>query len=295
VSPLPPQLHEAVQQILSTDLLHVQLLSGGMVNHAARIQTRDGVVFVKWSQSATFAMYRAEADGLHALRSTQTLRVPHVIAIGQAPPFLALEFIEERMPPDAKRFTRRFATALAQMHSRTRCMRGFGFADDNFIGALPQRNTWHPDWPSFYRDCRLVPQIEMARERQLLPATREHALQRVLENVERLLHVLPSQPSLLHGDLWSGNFLAAGDEPVIFDPAAYYGEREVEIAYIELFGGFPAGFVAAYHEAYPLEDGYEQRRALHQLYPLLVHLNYFGETYGPRVDHACEMCRTALL
>jgi protein-ribulosamine 3-kinase len=267
------------------------MLSGGMVNHAARIQTQAGAVFVKWSPGATCVMYRAEVDGLHALRATQTLRIPQVIAVGEAPPFLALEFIEERAPSDAKRFTQRFATELAQMHSRTRCMRGFGFADDNFIGALSQRNTWQRDWPTFYCDCRLVPQIEMARERRLLPTTREHALQRVLENVEALLRDLPAQPSLLHGDLWSGNFLAAGDEPVIFDPAAYYGEREVEIAYIELFGGFPAGFIEAYNEAYPLQAGYGQRRALHQLYPLLVHLNYFGETYGPQVDRACEMCR----
>ncbi len=89
--------------------------------------------------------------------------------------------------------------------------------------------------------------------------------------------------------------MSAGDVPVIFDPAIYYGEREMEIAYIELFGGFPPGFVAMYDAAYPLEVGYERRRPLHQLYPLLVHLNYFGETYGPQVDRACAMCRTALL
>ena len=89
--------------------------------------------------------------------------------------------------------------------------------------------------------------------------------------------------------------MSAGDEPVIFDPAVYYGEREMEIAYVELFGGFPPGFVEMYHTSYPLEEGYERRRPLHQLYPLLVHLNYFGETYGPQVDRACEMCHTALL
>jgi fructosamine-3-kinase len=288
-------LHAALQQTLDTERLHIEMLSGGIVNHAARVETSDGAVFVKWSESATPAMYRAEADGLHALRSTQSLRVPDVIAMGQAPPFLVLEFIETQAPTDREQFTHRFATALAQMHRNSYCVRGFGFADDNFIGALPQRNVWHHDWPRFYRECRLGPQIEMARQRHLLPATREHALQRVLDNLETLLHDLPSKPALLHGDLRSGNFLSAGDEPVIFDPAAYYGEREMEIAYIELFGGFPNGFVRAYNEAYPLEDGYQRRRPLHQLYPLLVHLNYFGETYGPQVERACEMCLKTFL
>jgi fructosamine-3-kinase len=295
VSALPLRLHTALQQTLNTEQLHVEMLSGGMVNRAARVETSDGAVFVKWSESATPAMYRAEADGLHALRSTQSLRVPDVIAMGQTPPFLVLEFIEEHTNVDTHKFTQTFACSLAQMHRNSHCMRGFGFADDNFIGALPQRNMWHQDWPSFYRECRLKPQIEMARQRRLLPATREHALLRVLDNLEKLLSALPAKPALLHGDLWSGNFLSAGDEPVIFDPAAYYGEREMEIAYIELFGGFPAGFVRAYNDVYPLESGYQRRRPLHQLYPLLVHLNHFGETYGPRVDRACEMCRTALL
>ena len=295
MSTLPVDLHAALAQRLDIELLQVQMLSGGMVNRAARVQTRDGDVFVKWSDAASVDMYRAEADGLHALPSAQALRVPAVIALGTEPPFLVLEFIEERAPRDATEFAQRFATSLAKMHRNTNCMRGFGLAEDNFIGALPQRNTWHKDWPTFYRECRLLPQIEMARDKGLLPPQREYSLQKIVDNVEVLLCDLPSRPCLLHGDLWSGNFMSAGDEPVIFDPALYYGEREMEIAYIQLFGGFPPGFVEMYHAAYPLEEGYERRRPLHQLYPLLVHLNYFGETYGPQVDRACEMCRTARL
>jgi fructosamine-3-kinase len=215
--------------------------------------------------------------------------------VGTELPFLVLEFIEERAPRDATQFAQRFATSLAKMHRNTNCMRGFGLAEDNFIGALPQRNTWHREWPAFYRECRLLPQIEIARQRKLLPPHREYSLMHVVDNVEQLLCDLPSRPCLIHGDLWSGNFMSAGDEPVIFDPAVYYSEREMEIAYIELFGGFPSGFVQMYHSAYPLEAGYKRRRPLHQLYPLLVHLNYFGETYGPQVDRACEMCLTARL
>lgn len=295
MSTLPANLHAALSQRLDTELLQVQMLSGGMVNRAARVHTRDGDVFVKWSDTASVEMYRAEANGLHALGSTQTLRVPSVIAVGTEPPFLVLEFIQGRVPRDATRFAQRFATSLAEMHRNTNCMRGFGLAEDNFIGALPQRNTWHREWPAFYRECRLLPQIEMARGQGLLTPQREYSLMHVVDNVELLLCDLPSHPSLIHGDLWSGNFMSAGDEPIIFDPAIYYGEREMEIAYIELFGGFPPGFVSVYNAGYPLEEGYERRRPLHQLYPLLVHLNYFGETYGPQVDRACEMCHTALL
>jgi fructosamine-3-kinase len=111
----------------------------------------------------------------------------------------------------------------------------------------------------------------------------------MLDNLDALLADLPARPVLIHGDLWSGNFLCTSDdEPVLIDPAAYYGEREIEMAYTELFGGFPSGFLPAYQSAFPLNAGYPRRRALHQLYPLLVHLNHFGETYGPAVDRACR-------
>ena len=113
---------------------------------------------------------------------------------------------------------------------------------------------------------------------------------RVVEQLDKLLEGLESRPVLLHGDLWSGNLLAtAGDEPVVIDPAVYYGEREVEIAFTELFRGFPAGWLDAYRAAYPLSEGYEFRRPLHQLYPLLVHLNHFGEGYGPAVEGVCAV------
>jgi fructosamine-3-kinase len=166
----------------------------------------------------------------------------------------------------------------------------YGFPSDNFIGLLPQPNFPRTKrWSEFYRTCRLIPQITIARDGGRLTPGRERLLAEVLTRLDDLLIGMPENPSLLHGDLWSGNFLCAdGEEPVLIDPAAYFGAREMEIAFIELFGGFPDGFVAAYDAQYPLDPGYAHRRTLHQLYPLLVHLNHFGERYGPAVERACR-------
>jgi fructosamine-3-kinase len=268
-----------------------------MICAAARIDTTAGPLFVKWpSGAAGDALLRREAEGLAAIRKTRTIRVPERLLMGDADdgesPFLALEYIAPTRPHDPSAFRDRFAGDLADLH-RARpddIVQGFGFASDNFIGLLPQRNQPRTErWAEFYRECRLRPQIAIARVAGRLTPEREHLLERVMECLEDLLAGMPEEASLLHGDLWSGNFLCAGGEvPVIFDPAVYYGPREMEIAFIELFGGFPEGFVAAYDAAHPLDKGYDGRRTLHQLCPLLVHLNHFGEQYGPAVERACR-------
>lgn len=286
---LPPKLHAALATTLGTEIGSATRLSGGMVNQAARVETSDGAVFLKWNEAAPPDLFASEAHGLNALRDTRTLRVPEVLAVADDPAFLALELIEPRAPTDAARFARRFGEALAALHRQAAPCEKFGLPRDNYLGTLPQINTPHARWPDFYRECRLLPQIALARDKGRLPPSRERSLMQVVEKLEALLEGLPSRPALLHGDLWSGNFLAAGEEPVVIDPAIYFGEREMEIAFVELFSGFPAGFVNAYNEAYPLEPGYQRRRPLHQLYPLLVHLNYFGEEYGPRLERACRV------
>lgn len=281
---LPQSLRDALASALSTTLLGATALSGGMINHAARVDTRDGAVFVKWNAQPLPGLFAAEAAGLRTLQATRTLRVPRVVAMDDSAEraFLALEYIEVAAPRDHAAFTRRFAEGLAALHRSTGS--SYGFEQDNYIGSLPQSNASHRTWPQFYRECRLLPQLAIARRLSRLPAQRERLLMHVVENLESLLAGLDARPVLLHGDLWSGNFLTAGDEPAIIDPAVYYGEREVELAFVELFGGFPPGFVAAYDTAYPLDSGYTRRRPLHQLYPLLVHLNHFGEPYGADVD-----------
>ncbi|MDQ3813247.1 MAG: fructosamine kinase family protein [Armatimonadota bacterium] len=292
MSILPPDLHWALNESLGAEPQRAVMLSGGMINRAARVETKDGPVFVKWNDHAPPGLFTAEVRGLIALQATKTIRVPAVIAAEEkaSPAYLVLEYIEEHPPSDPARFTQHFAERLAAQNRATTSIRGtFGLEEDNYLGAHLQVNTPHARWPDFYRECRLLPQIALARQKRLLPAERERLVMRVVEHLESLLDGLESRPALLHGDLWSGNFLQAGHEAVVIDPAVYHGEREMEIAFVELFGGFPTGFVQAYRDIYPLDAGYEGRRPLHQLYPLLVHLNHFGEMYGPHVERVCRL------
>ena len=286
-------LPTAIEQALAATVgspRHAESLSGGDVNRAALVTLDHEPVVVKWKDDAPPGFFADEADGLTRLRDASPLRVPQVLAFGDAPAFLALEYLPPQLPRDLPRFARRFGEGLAALHRDNPALSGlFGLEKDNFLGSQPQANTPHSSWPTFYRDCRLWPQIDKARRRGLLPPHRERLLGQMLDNLDALLADLPARPVLIHGDLWSGNFLCTSDdEPVLIDPAAYYGEREIEMAYTELFGGFPSGFLPAYQSAFPLNAGYPRRRALHQLYPLLVHLNHFGETYGPAVDRACR-------
>ena len=160
---------------------------------------------------------------------------------------------------------------LAKLH-RTTGPR-FGWHRDNWIGGTPQTNTWHDGWAGFFRECRIEPQLALARKNGY-PLTFSSDLLRGHE----------PRPSLLHGDLWSGNAGFIDEGPVIFDPAVYYGDREADLAMTELFGGFPLEFYAAYEKAYPLDAGYEQRKHLYNLYHLLNHLNLFGSGYLAQVE-----------
>ena len=296
---LPAGLRERLELELDSRILSATRVDGGMINETARVETTDGPVFLKWIADPPMGFYSAESFGLAKIGSSQTLRTPRVIAIldqapagwggapAGCPPFLALEWIEESVATNSAAFARRFGEGLATLHQKVTC-HVFGLGHQNFIGVLDQENGRRKRWVDFYRECRILPQMEIARKLGRLPTYRERLLNQLLERVEDLLAGLDSTPSLLHGDLWSGNYLCAGEEPVVIDPAVYYGEREMEIAYMQLFGGFDRALFDAYEEVYPLQPGYERRRALHQLYALLVHLNHFGEKYGPDVDRVCR-------
>ncbi|MBV9852418.1 MAG: fructosamine kinase family protein [Armatimonadetes bacterium] len=292
---LPIAVHDELAAQLGGPL-QATPLTGGEVNHAALVAGGSERLVVKWKPDAPPGLFDAEADGLRRLRATGVIRVPEVIAWDDAadPPWLALEYIPTGQPRDPYQFARRFAEALAALHRDNSAPDGrFGLDRDNYLGSQPQRNTPTENWADFYRDHRLRPQIERARGLGWLPPERERLLDAVTEQMGRLMEGFVPRPVLIHGDLWSGNFLAAGNEPVLIDPAVYYAEREVEMAYTELFGGFPPGFHAAYQTAYPLDDGYVRRRPLHTLYPLLIHVNHFGETYGPALDRACRLALSA--
>jgi fructosamine-3-kinase len=291
----PNGLRDLLRAALNADPTRVQYIGSGSINQAARVSASGQHYFIKWKNDAPPGFFAAEVRGLALLRAADEIRVPEVIAYGEAanglPAYLILEWIPELGRVEPLTFAVNFGRALARLHRVSGPF--YGLDHDNFIGQLPQSNRQAPTWAAFYRDQRLLPMIEMARARGRLPREREAMLRKVVERTESLLGGLDEAPSLLHGDLWSGNFLiTAGNQPVLVDPAVYFGNREVELAFTELFGGFPPGFLAAYREAFPLEPGYERRRPLHQLYPLLVHLNLFGESYGPRVEAACRVYLT---
>ena len=217
-------------------------------------------------------MFDAETAGLNAIAATNTIRIPrpiaHGVAAGQS--YLVLEHLDLSSHGDAYLL----GEQLAALH---RCSaKQFGFMQDNFIGTTPQPNGWTDDWVTFWRERRLGFQLRLAAE---------NGFGGQLQSLgEKLSDALPAffdgytpLPSLLHGDLWSGNhaFLSDGT-PVIFDPATYYGDRECDLAMTELFGGYPADFYAAYRAAYPLDAGYTTRRDLYNLYPILNHATLFG-------------------
>ena len=280
-------LPSAIAEILTPQfgaVREITRVEGGMMNRAARVEFESQTLFVKWSETAPPGLYAAEAQGLDALRATQTFVVPAVAALDEK--FLALQWLDNA-PHDADDCARVFAESLVALH-RAPAQAQFGWPRDNYLGEFAQPNRQTDDWPAFYAENRLIPQLEHARKNGHLPSHREALLRRACAAIPQLCDDLEARPCLIHGDLWAGNFLSLKSSHVaLVDPAVYCAPREMELAYIELFGGFPIALVPTYRELWPLPAGYEKRRALWQLYPLLVHLNAFGETYGALVERAC--------
>lgn len=279
-------LNEALSAALSAEIARSFPVSGGDINRAHRLTLTDGTqVFMKSNGKAGPDFFRAEADGLEALRATETIGVPRVLALGEAEDvgsFLVLEWIESaRQVPN---FWEDFGRALAAMHrAEVKLPAGrFGWKRDNYIGSTPQLNRPRERWIDFFRDCRLAPQFKRA-VRWLDNRLRNRA-ERLMERLGDFL-VEPERPSLLHGDLWSGNFVTGSDGRAwLIDPAVYVGHGEADLAMTELFGGFPDRFYRAYREVNPLAPGYDERRDLYNLYHLLNHLNLFGGGYLGAVE-----------
>jgi fructosamine-3-kinase len=281
---LAPELEQALEHVSGrpTRLTGAQPLGGGCINPSARIDTDHGErFFVKWNARAPETMFGAEADGLIALAGAGALRVPAVVAVAAARPrWLLLEYIESGRP--ARDYAERLGTGLAAVHrSGAGDEPAWGWPHDNFIGSLPQSNAAARSWGEFWRDERLQPRLERAHAAAHFSGKDGALLDRVVERTPELLADVDEPPSLLHGDLWGGNVLAdMQGHPVLIDPAVYRGHREVDLAMSELFGGFPAGWMDAYDRAWTIDPGYaHHRRALYQLYYLLVHVNLFGASY----------------
>lgn len=283
---LPAALSAVLAEQLGAPVEQARSVHGGDINQAAQFRSGGVRYFVKWNTSAPPTMFPTEAHGLQLLADANEIRVPAVIAQGGAdgacPAYLVLEWVETGSKRGSGDTMELFGAALAELHRHT--AESHGLDRDNFIGRLPQPNQQTASWTDFYRDQRIGFQMALARQKRRLPQHREDLLTRLMERLPELLDDEAMIPSLLHGDLWGGNYLVdAQGEAVLIDPAVCYGHREMDLAMSELFGGFSSSFYHAYHTAYPAH-GYSERRTLYQLYYILVHLNLFGESYGGRVD-----------
>ena len=264
--------------ILQSKIHSTKHISGGDINEARLLETSTGNYFLKFNESANFpSMFPVEALGLKRLGSASIIQTPKVIHAEES--FLLLEYIEPA--PATPAFWKNFGIQLAQLHQQTHTQ--FGLDHDNFIGRLPQANNFHDNWPSFYIQERLQPQLQLAIDKKQL--THDFILK--FENLySKLDQLCPREaPALTHGDLWSGNFMAtADDKPVLIDPAVSYAHREMDLAMSKLFGGFTSLFYDSYFDAYPWEAGLEERIPVYQLYYLIVHVNLFGGGYVGSVE-----------
>ncbi len=272
-------------------------VTGGCVNHGARLRWDDGVEhFLKWNPSAPPGIFVAEADGLGALaeaaaRGGAGLRVPEPVDHGETPAGAWLLCAWVGPGREASGFPARFGQALARLHDAPAAA-DFGWERDNWIGSLPQENRPGADWPAFWRDRRITPQLERARARGRCT---DPIFDRFVDRLPEALADVGA-PSLLHGDLWSGNAWAGPEgAPVVADPAVYRGHGEVDLAMTELFGGFGPDFYRGYARVRPIDGAYEShRRDTYQLYYLLVHVNLFGASYEPGARAAADRVRRAL-
>ena len=259
-----------------------QAQSGGCINQTTKISDGKRDFFVKTNTAHQLDMFVAEAIALQQIYATKTILVPQPICRGIAgeAAYLVLESLDLGGGQDWEAMGRN----LAAMH-RVTSDRGFGWDRDNTIGATPQINNWTNSWLDFWREYRLAFQIRLAKRKGWRCSIPEEKIYAALPEFFRDYQ---PQPSMVHGDLWGGNADFVNGEPVIFDPALYFGDREVDLAMTELFGGFPSKFYRAYNAAYPLDAGYQKRKTLYNLYHILNHFNLFGGGYGSQANRMIE-------
>ena len=273
-------LPEAVRAGIEVEVGHidrVDRVTGGSIASAYRLNAGGETFFLKCADDAPADFFAVEAAGLDLLREADSsLRIPRVAGFGteREAAWLLLEWLESGRNSG---FSTELGRGLARLHRRQETT--WGLDRDGFIGSLPQSNRRRQGWVEFWWEERLLPQIVMA-EGRFHPGVDRDDMRVAVERV--LTPIGDEGPSLLHGDLWGGNVLSTMDGPAIFDPACYFGHREVDLAMTELFGGFDAEFYAGYDEVWPRRPGYPGRRAAYQLYYLLVHVNLFGGSYASR-------------
>ncbi len=261
-------------------------VGGGCINTAMKISSVNETYFIKFNDIDKLAMFEAEAEGLRDMAAANGVRVPTPICTGTSgnQSYIVMEHIA--MGGGNRAVMSEFGEQLAQMHQHTSTQ--FGWHRDNTIGSTTQVNQQDHDWVTFWQQWRLGYQLNLA--------TRHGIGSRTIQRGEKLQQALTHffsdytpEPSILHGDLWSGNYgISEQGEPVIFDPATYFGDREADIAMTELFGGFDQTFYTAYQSVWPLDVGYKVRKTLYNLYHILNHYNLFGGGYGAQADGMIE-------
>jgi fructosamine-3-kinase len=301
----------------TTPLRGWEPVGGGMISQAARLSSERGEYLLKWGAHSPAKFFEVEARGLELLAAAGAVRVPAVLAyhdatlttdegrsianegdphtaqpdsspdpgpsFGDQPSFILLEWLSGPPHADQRAALETLGHSLAALHRSTAAAHGLDH--DNYLGIMPQLNGWVASWADFFRERRLRVQGELARRNGRLAGERARRLERLLDRLDTWLGGHAPPPSLLHGDLWSGNVLVGpGGAPALIDPAVSYGDREAELAYTALFGGFPETFYHAYEEVWSLPEGWQERRDLYNLYHLINHLNHFGESYGSAVD-----------
>ncbi|RYZ48455.1 MAG: hypothetical protein EOP49_18655 [Sphingobacteriales bacterium] len=268
--------NEIADQLQITGIIPV---TGGDIHQAFRVNTTNGRFFLKVNKASSADIFRKEYHGLQLLAATAALKVPAPLSFGQFGDcsFLLLEWLERK--PGTEKDWGKLGAGIAALH-RVSDVR-FGLDENNYLATLHQDNTCRDTWSQFYTENRLMPLGHSLAGKGLLTAADMDLLGLVCSKMAGLMPLEP--PALLHGDLWHGNTMFVEEGPAIFDPAVYYGHRETDIAMTLLFAGFDQHFYDAYNETYPLCSGWEDRTALFQLYPLLVHLKLFGASYHDQV------------
>ncbi|CAN5891648.1 fructosamine kinase family protein [soil metagenome] len=263
---------------LNAKLLAASPVYGGSINSCFLLETDKGNFFLKENDTHVFpGMFEAEKKGLTVLKKANAFSIPEVISIHEQNGFsmLLMEWLEKKESAQDKMAWHNAGKKLALLHKNTAA--SFGLDHHNYIGSLAQRNSQHATWPGFFSPERILPQLKLAFDDKKIDAV---LLKKGENFCTALEEIFPLEaPSLLHGDLWSGNFFFSKKGPAIFDPAVYYGHREMDLGMTKLFGGFDPAFYDGYQDEFPLEKNWKSRTDFCNLYPLLVHVNLFGGSY----------------
>ncbi|MGR2767201.1 fructosamine kinase family protein [Photobacterium sp. GSS17] len=264
-------------------IIEKEPVEGGDINECYCIGDGNERFFVKMNDRDQLSLFETEAESLHILNEADCILVPRCIHLGTSKDksFLILNYLPTKVLDNESGFT--LGQKLARLHAWGD-QPEYGFDIDNYIGLTPQPNNWRRRWCRFFAEQRIAWQLQLCNEKGISFGNIDTITGKVIE----LLMNHQPKPSLLHGDLWQGNAAVTVNGPIIFDPASYWGDRECDIALTELFGGFPPTFYEGYQSVWPLDEGYESRKPLYNLYHILNHCNLFGGTYIAQAERMID-------